>query len=68
LNDYERFSKTNLINNKNSSNSNTIKINLNHTTDSNRINSLKVNSLLSPKFSMCKKLLPQKTCNKRKWY
>ena len=65
LNDYEKFSKTNLINNKNNSNNNTTKNNLYHTTDSNRKNSLRENSLLSPKFSRWKKLLPQKTCNKK---
>ena len=65
LNDYDKFSKTNLINNKNNSNNNTIKSNLYHTTDSNRTNSFKENSLLSPKLSKWKKLLPQKTCNKK---
>ena len=65
LNDYEKFSKTNFINNKNSSNNNTTKSNLYHTTDSNRTNSLRENSLLSPKFSRWKKFLPQKTCNKK---
>ena len=68
LNDYEKFSKTNLKNNKKYSYNNTTKINFYHTTDSNRINSLKVNLFLSAKFSRCTKLLPQKTCNKRKWY
>ena len=65
LNDYEKFTKTNLINNKNSSNNNTLKNNLYHTTDSNRAYSFKENSLLSPKYSKWKKLLPQKTCNKK---
>ena len=65
MNDYEKFSKTNLINNKNRSNNNTIKSNLYHTTNSNRKNSLKENSLLLLKFSRWKKLFPQKTCNKK---
>ena len=65
LNDFEKFNKTNLINNKNTLNSNTTKNNLYHTTDSNRTNNIKETSLLSPKFARWKKLLPQKTGNKK---
>ena len=62
---YEKINKTNIINNKNNSNNNTIKYYQYHTTDYNKTYNLRDNSSLSPRYSRWKKLLPQKTCDKK---
>ena len=64
-NNFDIFNRTNLLNNKNSSNNNTLKNYQCQTTDSSKVHNSREYSSLSPRFSRWKKLLPQKTCNKK---
>ena len=64
-NNFDIFNRTNLLNNKNASNNSTLKKYQCQTTDSNKPHNSREYSSLSPRFSRWKKLLPQKTCNKK---